>query len=647
MDASKYEQLTAYLDGELTPPERAEVERLLSQDAEARAVLEELRQVSDIVSSIPRAQAPDYFTKLVTVTLERDELIGIPETSDGLTIRAQKWSKPFAIAASLLMVVTVGWIAWPTLKSKIGQSGAVAPVSVANAPTAVEKEGLAEDRLAAATDSMEFKSPSPGARGLSPVSPQPTAADEPPGAASGLNSHSIGTTTAGSRELPGWGYAGDDRQDSTKRDDAAPATPDSSGYASVDMMLAFSSVSNRTLQETPPAAFGNSVSVETSDPEVTAELASVIESNMSQNFVKNLAESPARTEVTLGQPFYFNQQAPRPTVTAKDAETPLMLRESVDTREDAGRGLFDHADAGEAYVYYVNVPRQQAVPLLESMKKVVESRAAAAQWIANDAPVAADAVAGEVLRQADVNRATLGIGLDSEEDVKQEAAPAPAAAEAGPSGDGLADDKSAEATAAASNNQKRSKSPERMKRRGFAKTAPTNSDSESEDEETSGNDNRSTGTESTNCEMPHGKEEAKDKQVAPADQQAAGRKKERGLQDESKDKGLITGRFLLERDADDAGGTLPAPTHPTEEMITLAISLRTNTRLFSGGSSWNAGRSAPDRRISPAARTDSAATQPAAPAPTTSAAASQPHEGGPASPGSPAASQPSTEGTRE
>ena len=65
-----YEILSAYLDGQVTGEERARVERLLAEDAEARQVLEELREVSQSVAGLPRHALPDDFAKQIEASLE-------------------------------------------------------------------------------------------------------------------------------------------------------------------------------------------------------------------------------------------------------------------------------------------------------------------------------------------------------------------------------------------------------------------------------------------------------------------------------------------------------------------------------------------------------------------------------------------------
>ena len=69
MSHPDYEILSAYLDGQLTDEERLRAERLLEEDAEARHLLEELREVSRTVSALPRHALPDDFVKQIETSL--------------------------------------------------------------------------------------------------------------------------------------------------------------------------------------------------------------------------------------------------------------------------------------------------------------------------------------------------------------------------------------------------------------------------------------------------------------------------------------------------------------------------------------------------------------------------------------------------
>lgn len=100
----KYEQLSAYLDGELSPTERIAVDRLLASDPEARRILEELRQTSNMLRGLPKQRLPASAAAGLTARLERDSLLG--GTSPG-TIRPTAWWKPLSIAAAVLLACGV------------------------------------------------------------------------------------------------------------------------------------------------------------------------------------------------------------------------------------------------------------------------------------------------------------------------------------------------------------------------------------------------------------------------------------------------------------------------------------------------------------------------------------------------------------
>ena len=61
MTPEQHELLSAYLDGEVSAAERAEVERLLASDAAARKALDDMRRISAMVGGLPRQKAPPGF----------------------------------------------------------------------------------------------------------------------------------------------------------------------------------------------------------------------------------------------------------------------------------------------------------------------------------------------------------------------------------------------------------------------------------------------------------------------------------------------------------------------------------------------------------------------------------------------------------
>lgn len=108
------EQLTAYLDGELPPAERSEVERLIAEDASARSLLEDLKRTSEWVSALPRGRAPADLADRVTARIERQVLFGeSPEPPD--TGRRRFFGRGLAAAAAVVVVSTAAWLGWPEL----------------------------------------------------------------------------------------------------------------------------------------------------------------------------------------------------------------------------------------------------------------------------------------------------------------------------------------------------------------------------------------------------------------------------------------------------------------------------------------------------------------------------------------------------
>jgi hypothetical protein len=77
------ELLSAYLDGELTTDERATVDRWLTESAEHRQLLEELRSLSQSLESLPRLRLEDDFYQSVLRRAEREMLSAGPSAETG------------------------------------------------------------------------------------------------------------------------------------------------------------------------------------------------------------------------------------------------------------------------------------------------------------------------------------------------------------------------------------------------------------------------------------------------------------------------------------------------------------------------------------------------------------------------------------
>ncbi|MBV8189132.1 MAG: anti-sigma factor [Alphaproteobacteria bacterium] len=92
----------AYLDGELSASESAELERALELCPGCRARLERVREVSSLLRALPVEPAPD----LLRARVERE----IRAIARRHTERRTGWLRGMAMAASLLVALSIGWL---------------------------------------------------------------------------------------------------------------------------------------------------------------------------------------------------------------------------------------------------------------------------------------------------------------------------------------------------------------------------------------------------------------------------------------------------------------------------------------------------------------------------------------------------------
>ncbi|GJM26107.1 MAG: hypothetical protein DHS20C16_25220 [Phycisphaerae bacterium] len=101
------ELLCAYLDDELTPPQRAEVEARLASDPTAQSQLEALTTAADAMRNLPRGSAPASILEDITAQSERADILGKPEES--VTLARHKrgpFRSTMALAAMLMVAVS-------------------------------------------------------------------------------------------------------------------------------------------------------------------------------------------------------------------------------------------------------------------------------------------------------------------------------------------------------------------------------------------------------------------------------------------------------------------------------------------------------------------------------------------------------------
>jgi len=119
--------LSAYLDGELSEAEAAEVARAVEADKALAAELASLRRVRELVGSLPRASAPDDLAERVLDRVERGRLLD--GGSDEPARAGRPWVGWFATAAVMVVAVGAGVIlTWklstPSFSEIHGNAGA-------------------------------------------------------------------------------------------------------------------------------------------------------------------------------------------------------------------------------------------------------------------------------------------------------------------------------------------------------------------------------------------------------------------------------------------------------------------------------------------------------------------------------------------
>jgi anti-sigma factor RsiW len=171
------ENLSAYLDGQLSPPEVAALESRLAADPELRAILAQLREARGTLRALPRRRAPRNFR--------------LTPTNPRLRAPVPRLVPIFSYASALATLFFLGAIALKGLPSTRATSLAAAPAMGAGAAEAapsaeapVQSFAVAAPTIApglegtpSAQDQVGATSGAPGT-GLSKASP-PVASNAP------------------------------------------------------------------------------------------------------------------------------------------------------------------------------------------------------------------------------------------------------------------------------------------------------------------------------------------------------------------------------------------------------------------------------------------------------------------------------------
>jgi anti-sigma factor RsiW len=97
------ELISAYLDGEVDPKERAAVDARLAESAEWRAVLDEVRDVRAAVRALPSRDAPaGFWDELVAGDADDENIVPLHTRSRGG--RGLRWAGVAAAAAAAAVI---------------------------------------------------------------------------------------------------------------------------------------------------------------------------------------------------------------------------------------------------------------------------------------------------------------------------------------------------------------------------------------------------------------------------------------------------------------------------------------------------------------------------------------------------------------
>jgi hypothetical protein len=153
-------KLAAYIEGELTPSERAEIEQYLAANVPHKQIIDELRLHKSQIGSLPRERAPVEVLDHLQAHLERQSLLEDVEVDAG-SMRIHRWPQWGAVAAMLLLTTGLGVLVYSVLPGGLlhHDSVAIAPPQIQDRPELPSLDRNTDairDRLANSRDGMTF-----------------------------------------------------------------------------------------------------------------------------------------------------------------------------------------------------------------------------------------------------------------------------------------------------------------------------------------------------------------------------------------------------------------------------------------------------------------------------------------------------------
>src|SRR5215207_2812039 len=117
-------KLCAYVDGDLDPSGRAEIEAHLASNPQHRQLMDELIRQRDLLRELPRERAPEDLFEAMQNQLERSVLLDgdTPQHGAHVAGRINRWPQYSAAAAVLLLAVGLAAVIYVVLPNQNQQS---------------------------------------------------------------------------------------------------------------------------------------------------------------------------------------------------------------------------------------------------------------------------------------------------------------------------------------------------------------------------------------------------------------------------------------------------------------------------------------------------------------------------------------------
>jgi hypothetical protein len=141
-------QLCAYIDGDLTDAERAEIERHLEANPHHRDLIRELQQTRALLQTMPRASIPGELNESLTGQLERSSLLDPHDEDETRSlVRINRWPQFTAVAAVLLLAAGLAFVVYYSLPNSNPRNGPIA-MNEGDGTTTRESRESRESRFA-------------------------------------------------------------------------------------------------------------------------------------------------------------------------------------------------------------------------------------------------------------------------------------------------------------------------------------------------------------------------------------------------------------------------------------------------------------------------------------------------------------------